>query len=311
MVDLLPCIIPWNSINKRQPILSNPNAHKKWNKRLIISQHTNSFLEYYFQCMIKTNDNKNEQYLYKMVSDDIIKSIQESMLSYFRNELELIAIPTLIVEFMYNFRDHYIAWNPTKQLLLYINKNNFKWIQLKSPTKIKKFHLTKNIFTLYLQNKQIIRMFPICIYQQQDNNRFERECIDNEISIDWIIDGLLENVYDNISNNVILTHILNIEYGLIIRDINGNFGYLQCSKKRKNKRILLEKCIIKIFDNNHCKLKNKKCCSNKISRYCWNGCCKYHCINQRHPKQCLFHKKHWKSIHKFEEFRLQLCHRWD
>eukprot|EP01084_Bolivina_argentea_P062496 114288_1 len=363
----LPLFIPWYTA--KTPILSNNLMYTSLSKRFIIGQESNAFVEYYFECMIQTN-NAKACYLHSILKNQIIRSIQECMLTFFSNELELISIPTAIFDFTYNFDDVYIAMDPTKRLILYFEKNKFKWVALNSPTAIKRLHFTKHIASIYLENGQLIRILPLSVYKQNKCG-MEQKSINKHVNIDWIVHGILEKSccnstnyilshqlsrqqqdklifqklcieqctrFDSKSNiktaNIILTHVLCTEYGIIIRDMNGEYGYLQCGKSKflQNKNVVItsEKCMAKLFGKSYCQRmdKNHKLISRrnnkekwmkkpnqnkclKISKYCFNGCCKMHCINQRYPEQCLFHKQYWRSIHKFEELRLQLCHRWD
>ena len=135
--------------------------------------------------MIKTK-NADKHCIYKLITNDIINSLQQSIpLSTVHSS----TIAKVIFEYLYNFKDPYIAWNVQKQLLLYINCNNFKWIALKPGAIINRIELTKHTTSIFLKNHQIIKIFPCCVYHKA-GNKAEKQCINNSIKSDWIIHGL-------------------------------------------------------------------------------------------------------------------------
>lgn len=324
-------------MNKSCASSSNLSAYSKWSNRCIIGECANSFIEYYFECMIHSNKHTTNKQLHQIMIDQITETILHCTHSHFKSPHDLIFVTRIIVDFMYNFNDDLIAWNMNKKLMRYIELGNMQWIQLANDCIIKRIHLTKHIASIYFANNQIIRIYPVCVYNE---HKIQEQSINENTNINWIIHGILYDHMNeksfkksnashrrlsklklsitntNISesnSDLMITHILCIDYGVIVRSKNGKYGYLESAKMIKTKssksvQIRLQKCKTKIFEKNAC---DGIKCREKPSIYCRNYCCKYHCINQNMPTQCLYHKQHWQSIHPLGSFRVQLRHRWD
>ena len=122
----------------------------------------------------------------------------------------------------------------------------------------------------------------------------------------------------------VVTHIMPMKCGLIVRDSDGKFGYLEGGRMSNNisRGFRTEKCMVKTFGHLGCQSKMNrlvmtrygKCirarqCLAAHSEYCWNGCCEEHCFETAAP--CSFHKNHWRTVNGAAAIRLSLCHRWD